>query len=509
MRNDSKKIAINTLMLYMRTILTMLISLYTSRLFLEVLGVEDFGIYNVVGGVVGMFSLISGSLSNSISRFLTVEIGRGDYTQLRRVFSTSVNIQIILAIIIVFGIEIGGVWFLNNKMTIPPNRMDAAHWVLQCSVITFVMGLISMPYNALIIANEHFKMFAYIGILENVLKLIVLLLLYNLEFDSLKLYATLWLCVSIILRIIYGAYSRKHFKESKYKFVLDKNLFREMFSFAGWNAIGTSAALFKEQGVNIAINIFQGPTVNAARAIAVQVNTAVSSFVGNFTIALNPQITKSYASGDKSYMMDLIFKGSKLAFFLLLFLSLPIIIEVDYILSIWLKVIPDHTANLVRLILINAMAESISYSLITAQSATGKIRNYQIIVGGLLMLNFPISYIMLDLGYDVEVTLIVALCISQLCLFARLYMLQKMISLRSLRFIKDVYLRVISTALISTILPLLTHSVIVEGFLRFILVGFTCCISTLICTLYLGSTKIEREFVFSKITEQKNKIFSK
>ncbi len=509
MREDSKRIARNTMMLYMRMILTMLISLYTSRLFLDVLGVEDFGIYNVVGGVVGMFSLISGSLSSSIGRFLTVEIGRSDFDQLRRVFSTSVNIQIIIAIIIVIGIEVGGVWFLNNKITIPPDRLDAAHWVLQCSVITFVMGLISMPYNALIVAHEHMKTFAYMGILENVLKLIILFFLYNLEFDSLKLYATLWLCVSIILRIIYGIYSKRHFKESEYQFVFDKGLFKQMFSFAGWNAIGTSALIFKEQGVNIAINVFQGPSVNAARAIAMQVNSAVSSFAGNFTMALNPQITKSYASGDRSYMMDLNYKGAKLAFFLLLFLSLPIIIEANYILGVWLKVVPEHAVNLVKLILLNAMAESISYPLITAQSATGRIKIYQIVVGGLLMLNFPISYIALKFGFDVEVTLIIALAISQLCLFARLYMLRNMISLNAIQFIKEVYLRIIATTFISAILPLMIYNLIDEGFIRFILVGFTCCLSTIFFILYLGCTTTERKFVLTKISEQKDRVFRK
>ncbi len=499
MREDSKRIARNTVMLYMRTIFSMVISLYTSRLFLEILGIEDFGIYNVVGGVVSMFSLISGSLSNSIGRFLTVEIGKDNNTKIQKVFSTSVNIQLIIAIIIFICVEIGGIWFINNKMTIPIYRLSAAKWALHCSAISFVINLLSIPYNSLIIAHEHMKTFAYIGILENILKLSILLVLYNSDLDSLKLYAVLSLLVSLLQRGIYYSYCRSNFKESKYKFIFDKSLFKSMFSFAGWNTIGNSAFLMKEQGVNVAINIFLGPSINAARAIASQVNNAVSSFVGNFTMALNPQITKSYTAKDLEYTAILVEKGSKLSFFLLLLISLPILLETQYILEIWLTNVPTHAIRLVQIILVCSMSDSISNTIITLQSATGKIRDYQIVVGGILLLNFPLSYFFLSNGYSVDITLYISLILSQLSFFARLYMIKRYANIDTWSFFRNVYCRVVPTALFSSLTPLLIRSHLNPGIERFILTSFVALGSTLTCIFLIGCNRTEKSFITKKI----------
>lgn len=507
--DNNKRIAKNTLLLYFRMLFMMVVSLYTSRVILNALGVENFGIYNVVGGVVAMFSVISGSLSAAISRFITYELGKGDQIKLNKIFSASVTIQLLLSLIIVVLIESVGVWFLNAKMTIPLERMTAANWVLQFSIITFVIGLISVPYNAAIIAHEKMSAFAYISILEAVGKLAIAFLIIWSPIDKLIYYAILMCIVAIIVRFAYGHYCTKHFSECKYHFHWDKDLLRNMFGFAGWNFIGASSAVLRDQGGNIVINLFFGPSVNAARGIASQVNTAISGFVQNFMIALNPQITKSYAAGDKGYMMTLIFQGARLSFYMLLLLSLPVIINTHYILVLWLKLVPEHAVLFIQLILIFAMSESISNPLITAMLATGKIRNYQIVVGGLQLMNLPISYICLRLGCMPESVLIVAIVISQCCLAARLYMLRKMIGLASIQYMKKVYFNVIIVALLALVVPCLLTRYLEESFLSFVLLSLTAIVCTIIVEFYVGCNGKEREFVVHKVKNLKNKVIKK
>ena len=380
----------------------MAVSLYTSRVVLNTLGVEDFGIYNVIGGVVAMFSVISGGLSAAISRYITFELGQGNTAKLKSVFSSSVTIQIGLALLIFVLAEIGGVWFLNEKMNLPESRIGAANWVLQCSILTFMVNLISVPYNAAIIAHERMQAFAYISIIEVVLKLLIVYILVIFSFDKLKLYGILLLAVACVIRIAYGIYCKRNFKECTYHFTFNKALLKEMMGFAGWNFIGSFAGVLRDQGVNIVINLFCGPVINAARAIAFQVNVAVNGFATNFMTAINPQITKSYASGDYPYMLTLVQSGARFSFYLLLLLSLPIIIETNTILTLWLKNVPEYTVIFVRLVLVFAMCEVLSGTQITALQATGNIRNYQIVVGSLQLLNFPISYLLLGKGYAPE-----------------------------------------------------------------------------------------------------------
>lgn len=422
---NNKRIARNTLLLYFRMLFLMIISLYTSRIVLNALGVEDFGIYNVAGGVVAMFSILSGSLSAAISRFITYELGKNNILKLKVIFSSAITIQIGLGIVIVFFAETIGIWFLNTQMNIPIERMVAANWVLQFSIITFIINLISVPYNAVIIAHEKMSAFAYISIFEAIGKLLIAYLITISPIDKLIFYAILMCVVAIAIRLLYGYYCKRHFDECRFHFIWNKQIFQQIFSFAGWNFIGASSAVLRDHGGNIIINLFCGPTVNAARGIAFQVNNAIQGFVSNFMTALNPQITKSYAVKNYTYMMTLIFQGARLSFYMLLLLSLPIIINTHYLLTLWLNTVPEHTVLFVRLVLIFAMSESISGPLITAMLATGNIRNYQIIVGGLQMLNLPISYILLSLGAIPETVLIVAVLISQCCLMARLYMLKK------------------------------------------------------------------------------------
>lgn len=496
---NSKRIAKNTLVLYVRMLFMMLVGLYTSRVVLDALGEANYGIYNVVGGVVPMLSVLTGALSSAISRFITFELGTGNQERLSRIFSTSVNIQFLMALAAFVLCEVIGVWFLNEKMNIPSDRMEAAHFVLQCSIASFMVSLISVPYNAVIVAHERMSAFAYIGIFEVVLKLAVAYLIYIAPIDSLKLYALLLVLVSVILRITYGIYCRLCFEEAKYHFIIDRSLLKEMFTFSGWNFIGSSSAMLRDQGGNVLINVFFGPSVNAARGIAVQVSAAITVFVGNFMTAINPQITKSYAKGDFKYLMTLIFQSSRLSYYVVLLLSLPIIFETDYILHIWLKEVPDHTVLFVRLVLLFALSESLSSPLMTAMLATGKIRDYQIVVGGLQMLNLPVSYLFLHMGMMPESVVVVAIIFSQLCLFTRLVMLRKMINLRVREYLSQIWLNVILISCISTILPLFLSFFIDETFLSFIYIIMTCLVSTVITILFVGCTAKERIWISEKV----------
>lgn len=503
---NNKRIAKNTLLLYFRMLLTMAVSLYTSRVVLHTLGVEDFGIYNVVGGVVAMFSVISGSLSAAISRFITYELGKGDKDKQIRIFSSSVTIQLGLGLIILILAEAIGVWFLNTKMTIPVSRMYAANWVFQLSILTFLINLISVPYNAAIIAHEKMSAFAYISILEVTAKLVIVYMLLVSPIDRLIFYAILMASVALIIRFVYGFYCKRHFEECTYHFIFDKELLKRMFGFAGWNFIGAASAVLRDQGGNVVINLFCGPAVNAARGIAYQVNNAISGFVGNFMMALNPQITKSYASGDKEYMMTLIYQGARLSFYILLILSLPVIINAHYILTLWLKIVPEHTTLFVQLVLVFAMSESISNPLITAMLATGNIRNYQIVVGGLQMMNLPVSYILLRNGCIPETVLIVAICISQCCLAARLYMLKGMIGLSIREYLSKVYFNVLAVTILSAIIPVFSSYYLSETFINFLVICVISILCTFIVIYFVGCNKKERQLISSKITAIKNKL---
>ena len=503
---NNKRIAKNTLLLYFRMLFMMAVSLYTSRVVLNALGVEDFGIYNVVGGVVAMFSMLSGSLSSAITRFITYELGAGNHENLKKIFSSAVTIQVGLAILIILLAEVVGVWFLNVKMNIPDVRMVAANWVFQFSILTFAINLISVPYNASIIAHERMSAFAYISILEAIGKLAIAYLIMISPMDRLIFYAILMCVVALIVRFAYGIYCKRHFEECTYRFIFDKNLLKRMFGFAGWNFIGATSAVLRDQGGNVVINLFCGPAANAARGIAFQVNNAISGFVTNFMTALNPQITKSYAAGDHNYMMTLIFQGARLSFYMLLLLSLPVLVNTHYILGLWLKIVPDHAVLFVQLVLVFAMSESISNPLITAMLATGKIRNYQLVVGGLQMMNLPVSYVLLRMGLFPEVVIVVAIAISQCCLAARLVMLRGMIGLSVREYVKKVYINVLIVTVIAAILPFLLSMKLEESFLNFLLSCFVAFICTGMAICYVGCDKTERKFVWNKLHTIKNKI---
>ena len=504
---NTKRIAKNTLMLYGRMLFSMVVSLYTSRVILNALGVVDYGIMGAVGGFVAMFSLISSSLSSAVSRFLTFELGRGDMNRLKSAFSTSLLIHILLAFVIFIVAETLGVWFVNNRMTIPSDRLYAANWIFQASIFSFMFGLFSVPYNASIVSHERMSAFAYIGILDTLLRLmIVLFIAYSqLHFDKLIVYSILLTCLGLVMQCVYLIYCRKHFEECRLKLGFDKEFWKEISAFSVWNFIGCTAGILKDQGVNILLNLFVGPVLNAARGVAGSVNGAVSGFAGNFMTALNPQITKSYASGELKYAHYLVERGSRFSFYILLFFAVPILLETDFILTIWLKQYPEHTLNFVRLVLILSLVDSLSNTLITLQNATGRIRNYQLVVGGILLLNFPLSYACLKLGMAPESTYLIAIAVGIMCMLVRLMFVRKTAQLSMGSFVKNVVLNVAMVTAASIILPYIIHSLLPYGWGRFVIVGFVSVLASAFSILLIGCNKNERSFILSKMKAVKDR----
>lgn len=501
--NRGGTIARNTLMLYVRMLALMLVGLYTSRVVLGALGEDDFGIYNVVGGVVAMFTIISGALNSAVSRFITFEMGKGMEAQLNKVYSTAVTIQLILAAVVVLLAEPAGLWFIDHKMTIDPSRIPAARWVLHFSLLAFVINLMSVPQMASITAHEHMSAYAYIGILDGLLRLGVALLIMHSPIDRLISYAALMTAVVLIVRMAYGLYCRIHFEECRYRPVFDRPLIKEMFSFAGWNFIGVTSGVLRDHGGNILVNLFSGPAVNAARGVAVQLNGAVQGFVTNFMTAVNPQITKSYAAGDREYMFGLIRRSSRMSFYLLFLIALPVILNVDYLLSIWLKEVPAHSSLFVKLFLIFALSESLSNPMITGMLATGNIRNYQLVVGGIQLLNLPVSYVCLRMGAIPEVTVIVAIIISQICMWARLLMLSKATGFPVLPFLMEVYFSILFKVVCGAlVVPMILEAVKPEGFMGFLISASVSVIWPMFVIFALGLHADERKWLVNKIKEK-------
>ncbi len=497
--SKQKRLAKNTIVLYVRMVIVMLVSLYTSRVILNALGVDDYGIYSAVGGFVATFAVISSSLSAAISRFITFELGKDDIKKLRKIFSSSIILQLILSSFILIIAESVGLWFVNNKMTIPDGRMFAANCVYQLSIITFIVNLLSIPYNACIIAHERMKIFAYIGVIEAIGKLLIAFAIVFSPFDKLIFYSILLCLFAVLIRLLYTMYCRKHFSECKFRMIYDKSIIKNIFSFVGWNFIGASSGVLRDQGVNVLLNVFFTPMVNAARGISMSISSAVAQFSTNFLMAINPQITKSYASNDREYCYKLVFKGARLSFFLLLVVSVPILIETHQILLLWLKIIPAHLVNFARLILIYIMTESMSYTMITLMLATGNIRNYQIIVGGCQLLNLPVAYILLKNGLPPESVFIVSIVIAFCCLILRLIMLRKMVDFNIIKFIREVFIRILFVSVVSFIIPFYIYYSMDESILRLVLVLIISILSTSISIFIFGCTNRERQMIKAKV----------
>lgn len=493
--NNNKRIAKNTLLLYFRQLLLMFIGLFTSRVVLNSLGVENYGVYNVVGGIVAMFTLLTGSLSAAISRFINVGLGKGDIGRLNVIFSTAVNVQIGMAILVGLLCEIGGVWFLNTHLNIPIARMEAANWVLQLSIITFCINLISVPYNAAIIAHEKMNVFAYISILEGVFKLIVAYTLYVSPYDKLKTYAVLLTIIAIILRFIYGFYCGKTFKECHYHYVFDKQTLKDISGFAGWNFFGSGAYLFNTQGVNIVTNLFFGVAANAARGVATQAEGIVKTFVTNFTTAINPQIMKSYAEGNLNYTFSLVCRGAKFSYCLMLIFAVPFMFETETIMTLWLKTYPPEAPLFLRLSMIGTMFDLLGNSTANAAWATGKIKRYYLYVATIGCLVFPISWICFEIGCPAYTSYIVFAVIYLLLVFVKLWILNGLIGFPQMMFIKEVVFRIGIVTLSSFILPVIVYNIMNDSMFWHLLLTVICGISACYSIYLFGLSTKERKTI--------------
>lgn len=505
--SNNKRIAKNTVLLFVRMIFTMGISLYTSRVVLSTLGIEDYGIYNVVAGVVSMFSFLSGTMAGATQRFLTFEIGSGNNEKLHRVFCTSIIIHLIIALIIFILSETVGLWFLNTQMNIPDARLNAANWVYQGAILSTIIVFITVPYNASVIAHEKMSVFAYITILDAILKLGIVFLLMIWDIDKLALYAILMLSIQVLDILIYRVYCKIHFSETQFERIFDKEIFCKMMEFTGWSLFGGFSSVGFTQGINILLNIFFGPTVNAARGVAVQVQSAVSSFIANFQMALNPQITKSYAAGDNDRMRKLVMASGRYSFYMMLILVLPIVLEIEPVLSVWLKEVPAHTANFVRLILCISLIDSLANPLIAAANATGSIGKYQRVVGTLLLTIVPLSYIALKIGYPPEGVFLCHLSMAVCAQVARAWMLRPMISFSIRQYIKEVILRIGLVGVVSLVAPLSLYIILSKNTLMSFIIVCSIAVMSVFVTVYtIGIGKTERSSVNNKIKQTINKV---
>ncbi|MFR3328874.1 MAG: lipopolysaccharide biosynthesis protein [Odoribacter splanchnicus] len=499
---NTRRIAKNTAMLYIRMLLIMAVTLYTSRIVLDVLGVEDFGIYNVVGGIVVMFSFLNGAMSQSTQRFLAFEIGRGDFQRLQQVFSVSVSIHIGIALFIFLLAETLGLWFLNTRMNIPAPRMEAARWIYQFAVFSFMVNVIQVPYNAAIIARERMHVYAYISIVEVALKLFIVFALTWVSFDKLKLYAILVFGVNVVVAFIYRIYCKLRLRECDYRFFRDWALYKTLTGFAGWSLFGSIAWLFKAQGLNIILNVFFGPILNAAYGIASQVNTAVNSFVQNFSTAVNPQLVKSYAARDLEYTVNLLFRGARFSNYLFLFFAVPLLIETDTILKIWLKTVPDYAVIFTRLVIVNSLFESFTYTMGAAIQATGKIKWYQIIVGCTILLNLPLAYLFLRLGYTPPVVLVISIIISVVTLFQRLALLRHFYRFPFFSFVAQVFLKSGLITIVSCMIPLGLKLYMAEGWVKLVCVIGTSLLTVLLLVFLLGLDRQEKNYFLNVLKQR-------
>lgn len=503
---DNKRIAKNTILLYVRTLFSQLLGLYTSRKVLEILGVSDYGVYNVVGGVVTMLTFLNGSMAVATSRFLTIELGRNNMKAYNKIFSMSVNIHLFLAIIVFIVAETVGLWFVNTYLNIPMERMAAANWVYQTSLVAIMLSIIQTPYSASITAHEHMNIYAYVGMMESVLKLSAVFLLLAISYDRLVFYGFMMLGVTVNSVIIYRIYCLKHFNECRYHKIWDKSLFQSMLDFTGWNMFGSVAWVLKGQGSNMLMNIFGGPLINAARGVSYQVSSAVQNLVSGFSAAVAPQLTKKYASENREALNKLLMTSSKISFVLLLFVALPVSLEISYLLDLWLVDVPQYANVFTRIILLEALCETLGSPMITSLLATGKIKWYQIVVGSVMLLNIPLSYILLKIGFPIFIPLVVSLVLTAVALILRLWFCKKQISLSVRTYVWKVLIPLGIVILLSAIFPTLVSLYMDEGFLRLLSTTITSVLFVGICSYFFGLSKNERYAMHSLVVNGLKKV---
>lgn len=479
----------------------LVISLYTSRVILKTLGVTDYGINNVVGGIITMLGFLTSSLGGASSRYITYNLGKGDMAVMKKTFGNILSIHFILAAIVLVIGETVGLWFMSTQLQIPPERETAALWVYQFSIFSSVLAVISVPYNATIIAHEKMSAFAYISIADAILKLLIVYPLVILPYDKLIIYAILYFCIQAFDRIVYGIYCSRHFEETHTRLRYDGNLFREIFAFAGWTMNGDLAVIGYTQGLNILLNIFFGPAVNAARGIAVQVQGVCQQFCSNFQMALNPQLTKSYAQGNLDYMHSLLVKSSKFSFYILFFIVLPLVFKTEFVLKLWLGIVPEHTATFLRLILIVGLLYTLSNPIIVSVHATGKLKKFQLIEGTMLLTIVPIAYILLKFfGIRPEYVFVVHIAIELCTQYARMRIVLPMINMKLGDYVRSVLKPIAFVVFLSPWLPYITNITVHGQWSSFFLVCIMCVLCISGCVYLIGCTVSERMFIKRKLS---------
>lgn len=504
--SDNKRIAKNTVFLYFRTFITMIVSLYTSRVVLNALGVEDFGIWGVLGGIVSMFGFINSSLSSSIFRFLSHAIGAGDERQVNLVYNASIFVHICLAILIFLLCETVGNWFLAEKLVIPESKRDIASIVFHIVILTSCISLLSVPFNSVIISYERMNVFAYMSIADVIIKLSVAFIVYVVPTNKLIWYAVMMLISTLLILMFYYIYVRINFRNLFFQRVNDRQLFNSLLGFSGWSLFGNLAYVGYTQGLNMLINMFFGPVVNAARSISLQIEQTVRTFVGNFQTAVNPQIIKNYAQNELEQMYLLIMRGSKFSLYLLFLFALPIMLETEMILNLWLKQIPEHTVSFCRIMFLIIALETISNSVGIGIVATGNIKRLHLIVGSILLSIVPISYFVLKTGAPAESVFIVYLLVEIVAVIARLAVANHQIQLPIRKYVLNVMIKPASVILLASLIPFVMHIMLPDGIVKFFAVVIAGGVTSLFCIYFIGLDVDERNFVYNKVVKR---IFNK
>ncbi len=496
--SSSSRVAKNTILLYIRMLVLLIIGLFTSRVVLNSLGVENYGINSVIAGFLGMFGIITTVLSTAINRYITIELVKRDIEKLKLVFTTSVEVQVMMGCLVVLLIESCGLWFLNNEMQIPEGRMGAAMWCLHCATITTFISLIDVPFNSLIIAHEKMSAFAFMGILDAALKLAICYGLYISPFDKLKTYSVLLVLVYFLTTSLYWFYCRRKFEECAFERKLDKSLLKEMWGFASWNLFGQASWIMNTHGINMLMNIFFGVVVNAARGVAVQVNGIIQQFVNNFMLAMYPQITKSYAAGDKNQAFTLACRGAKFSFYIMFFLSLPLLIESKQILKFWLGNPPEDADIFVIWTIISTYTVLLGNTLVTLQVADGNIKKYQLWMTILGSLPFPLTWVFFKMGYTAVSSYYIYVLTYWGLIFVRWYLVYEMTGLPAKQYLWGVVGKCHIIAIVSCLLPLLEFYLLPENFIRIMIVGLTSICVTCISIFFLGLDCREKVFFIDK-----------
>lgn len=494
---DKGRIAKNTVLLYIRMSLVLFVGLYTSRVVLNTLGVSDYGVYNVVGGFVAMLSYLNAVFISTTQRFISFTLGEDNLKKLKTVFSSAVVIHYCIAIIIFLFAETVGLWFVNSKLQIDPNRMVAANWVYQCSVILLMFTIISVPYNACIIAHEHMHVYTYVSIVEVLLKLTAVVLLAYSPVDKLVTYAVALLIIAILVRFVYVIYCKKQFAECKFNFKYDKQLFREMFSYSGWSFFGTLGFSFKDQFSNVIMNLFLGTTINAARGICNQVTGTIEAFSNSILVAITPQITKQYAANNVEESKKLVYMGARLSFFLMTIIVVPCVINLDYLLKLWLITVPEYSSSFIKISLVIALIYSINSPASTAIEATGDIKKFQIGVSLIMLAELPLAYLFLKLQYPPYVALLPGILTMLVALIFRISLLKKIYSGYSFKYyLVNILLRGFIICLFCLAVSYFIKSLMgEEGIVVFLLSSLISVVLTSVVIYFVGLEDKERSFI--------------